>query len=269
MVLSPAETSLVLLDHTSSPRLILIDLIERTALELIAPSYDPEQLHFSPLFLDEETLLFSVIDRDHWGTVLYHIADGRYEPFSTTFTDRAYHSTSGKLVLVQSFYDNTVNIPFGSTALRERLRAIPLKLVENIVGPIQSQEAAEIRTLLFQTPEGNLLNFRRDLSSSSFNAIEDPLIREQLRTLWLSHRAEVQTASGIFRILSGGSPHSLTTAATVPFDLSPPQTSAEYTNDVEPLLQALELPPSLLQEYRKRSANAKKAGEAYILVDAM
>ncbi|MDO8469124.1 MAG: hypothetical protein Q7S29_05195, partial [Candidatus Peribacter sp.] len=111
MVLSPAETSLALVHHDAFPRITLVQLIERQAVALSVPSFNPDQLHFSPFFMDDQTLLFSVLDRDHWGTVRYRLSTGTYEILSENFTDHTYHSVAGDIMLQQSFFDETINVP--------------------------------------------------------------------------------------------------------------------------------------------------------------
>lgn len=266
MFLSPAELSMAILDHRSSSRITLVDLLQQRSLELSAPSFAEDQVHFSPLFLDEDTLLFSVLDSTHWGTVLYHGQEDRYEQISESFTDRAYLSTSGKLVLVQSAYDGgTLNIPFGSRVLLSRKRVIPARLIETIIGP--GEEAQAIRALFFENPSASALHFRSDLNNTSFNQIEDPQTRESLRTLWHERRAELAATSGTFHILTGKA-GALTHAATVPFSLGVDRTFITFDEQVEPLLNALELPKKLIDEYRKRNSDLKKSFGTYRLIDA-
>lgn len=266
MFLSPAELSLAILDHRSASRIALVDLLQQRSRELSAPSFAKDQVHFSPLFLDEETLLFSVLDSTHWGTVLYHSREDRYEQISEAFTDRAYLSTSGKLVLVQSAYEGgTLNIPFGSRVLLSRKHTVPARLIETIIGP--GEEAQAIRALLFEEPSASALRFRSDLNNTSFNQIEDPQAREGLRTLWHEQNVEVAATTGTFEILTG-TPGALTHTATVPFSLGTDRTFITFDEQVEPLLEALELPGNLIEEYHKRNSEAKKNFGTYRLVDA-
>lgn len=269
MTLSPAETSLFIVDHASAPRIAFVRLVERTAQELDVPGFAEEQVHFSPLYIDEETLLFSVLDRTHWGTVLYRINAGTYETLSEAFTDRAYRGATGKIILVQSFYDDATNIPFGSALLLAEKRLLPLRQIETILAPVDHARALQIRSLLFYEPQGTRVRFRDNLSASSFNEIEQPDVREQLRALWSTHRATAAGATGVFHLLAMPPQGPPVLLDRVPFSVPASQTAVSFTEDSEPLLRALELPKSLIEQYRTRNAAAKENGESYRLVDAM
>lgn len=265
MILSPAETSLVILDHSADPRLALVNLVDRTMQELSAPGFDAGQIHFSPFYIDEETLLFSVLDRNHWGTMRYHIPTGTYEMLSPNFTDHAYHSLSGEIILQQSFYDETINVPFGSVALFDQKRGVPVQMIESLIGPKENH--AELFSLLFQQPEKSSLHFKTDLTTQSFNAIAESDLREPLRTFWRDYQLKLSHAVGVFHLLKLNPDDSLTTIETIPFEIRPPATSPSYGENAEPLLRALELPLSLIEEYRKRSTDATSGGDFYTLVD--
>lgn len=265
MRLSPAETSLAIVHHAHVPHIMLVDVIGRNVIPLSVPSFDPEQLHFSPFFINEETLLFSVLDGKHWGTVRYHLSTGTYEVLSENFTDHAYHSLTGKVILQQSFFDSGTNIPFGSTGLLGQRQNIPLRVIENLTGPRENNHA--IFSLLFENPEESSLHFKTDLTSQSFNAIAESTLREPLRTLWREKQLKLTRSVGVFRLLNLEPDDTLTPVETIPFEIHPPAISAQYVKDTEPLLRALEVPATLIEEYRKRSADAAKTGEEYMLVD--
>ncbi|MFH0851709.1 MAG: hypothetical protein V1876_03080 [Candidatus Peregrinibacteria bacterium] len=265
ILLSPAETSLAIVDHDHAPRIILTDLIQRTARTLAVPSFDPEQLHFSPFFIDEETLLFSVLDRRHWGTVLYRLRTGTYETLSADFTDHAYHSLTGDVILRQSYFDDTINIPFGSIGILEQQQSIPTRLIETMTGPKENN--AETFSLLFQKPEESSLHFRSDLTTKSFNAIAESDLREPLRTYWREYQLKLSHAVGTLRLLTLNPDNMLVQIETIPFEIRPPATFVQHIEHAEPLLRALKLPDSLIEEYRKRSAEAENNGDFYLLVD--
>ncbi|MFH1444051.1 MAG: hypothetical protein ABIG34_01520 [Candidatus Peregrinibacteria bacterium] len=265
MRLSPAETSLALVKHGTFPRTILVNLIQRNAIALSVPSFDPEQIHFSPFFIDDQTLLFSVLDRKQWATVLYHISTGTYETLSIGFTDHAYHTLTGKIILVQSFYDDALNIPFGSVALLGQKREISVQEIEAITGP--RADSANIFALLFQQPDASILHFKSDLTTQSFNAINQSDVRESLRTFWLERQQQLARAVGNFRLLQLNSNGATTLIDTIPFEIRPPAITVQYVDNVEPLLKALELTPGLIEEYRKRNAFAIKSKSEYVLVD--
>ncbi|MFA5273357.1 MAG: hypothetical protein WC353_04300 [Candidatus Peribacter sp.] len=267
MMLSPAETSLALVNQTMFPRITLVHLIERQASALSVPSFDPDQLHFSPFYIDDQTLLFSVLDRKHWGTVRYHLSTGTYEMLSTDFTDHAYVSRSGDVILQQSFFGETINIPFGSVALLDRQKSIPAREIESIIGPRENH--AGLFSLLFSNPEASALHFRSDLTTASFNGIAQSELRESLRTYWREYQLKLLHAVGTFRLLKLAPDGTLTHVETLPFEIHPPATFAQYMDDAEPLLRALELPPSLIEEYRKRRADAVEQRDYYILVDSL
>ncbi|HBH19646.1 MAG TPA: hypothetical protein DDX11_01585 [Candidatus Peribacter riflensis] len=269
MVLSPAETTLAVIDHAALPRISVVHLTQRTAMTLAVPSFDPEQVHFSPFFVNDQILLFSVLDRSHWGTVLYRLSDGTYEMLSPTFTDAAYHSATGKAILMQSFFDNDRNIPFGSTVLLGQERSIPVADLEEIIGPRDSQTALLILGLLFQDLEATSLQFKRDLTIRSFNVIENSQMREALRSLWDEHRLKLSNAVGTFQILRLEPDNTLTKLDTVSFTVQPPATVATFTQNIEPLLRSLEVSDTFIQEYRKRNEDTMKRGEEYLLVDEL
>lgn len=265
MALSPAETSLALMNHSNFPRIVLVRLIDRRSLALSVPSFDPEQLHFSPFFIEDQTLLFSVLDRNHWGTARYHLQTGMYEMVSEHFTDQAYHSLSGETILRQSFFDETVNVPFGSVTLLEQIRGIPAREIEGLTGPKENNPA--VFSLLFQDPKASSLHYKTNLTTQSFNAIAESDLREHLRTFWLARQLRLSHAVGVFRLLRLNADDSLSDIDTIPFESRPAATFTQFVEDAEPLLRALALPSTLIEEYRKRSAAAKDKGEEYRLVD--
>ncbi|MDD5041001.1 MAG: hypothetical protein PHX87_01100 [Candidatus Peribacteraceae bacterium] len=265
MVLSPAETTLVLVHHDVFPRMTLVHLIARQAAALSVPSFDPEQLHFSPFFIDDQTLLFSVLDRYHWGTVRYNILTGTYEVLSQNFTDHAYHSLSGNVILQQSFYDETINVPFGSLALLDQTRGIPVQEIAALIG--QQEQQAGLYSLLFQQPKESVLHFRTDLTTASFNVIAPSDVRELLRTFWRDYQLKLSQSVGVLRLQKLESDDTFTPVETIPFEIHAPATFIQFIENAEPLLKALEVPVSLIEEYRKRSTEAKEAGAYYTLVD--
>ncbi len=265
MTLSPAETSLALIRHDTFPRITLVRLLERRAITLSVPSFDPEQLHFSPFFIDDETLLFSVLDRNHWGTVRYRVPTGTYEILSGNFTDHAYHTLSGDVILQQSFYDDVVNVPFGSTGLLEQYRGIAPHEVEAIIGPKEAN--ADIFTLLFQDPDASRLFFKTELNTQSFNAIAESDLRELLRTFWRDYQLQLSHAVGEFHLLKLRPDDTLESMETIPFTIRPPATFVQFMDDAEPLLRVLGLPEKSIEEFRKRRANAGQKDQEYLLVD--
>jgi len=265
MLASPAETTLALVRHESFPRITLVQLMQQNATTLSIPMFGPEQLHFSPFFIDDETILFSVIDGMHWGTVRYHLLTGTYEILSDQFTDHAYHSYTGKTILQQSFFNDSINIPFGSIALLEKYQSIPAREIEALIGPKETRE--HIFNLLFQNPKAARLRFKTDLTTQSFNAIAESDLREMLRTYWLEKQLNLMQSVGAFHLLTVEPDGALAPLSTIPFSISPPATFVQYVEDTEPLLRALELPSTLIEEFRKRRSEAIAAGDFYILVD--
>ncbi|MDO8469380.1 MAG: hypothetical protein Q7S29_06525, partial [Candidatus Peribacter sp.] len=122
-------------------------------------------------------------------------------------------------------------------------------------------------SLLFQKPEETLLQFKTDLSTQSFNAIAESDLRESLRTFWRDEQLQLSHAVGASHLFTLQPDDTLSEMETIPFEIRPPATYAEYIENAEPLLRALGLPAPLLEEYRKRSAEALKLGEYYTLVD--
>lgn len=265
--LSPAETSLAVLDQQFLPRVMLVRLFPQTSAELLAPFFGPRQIHFSPAFLDEETLLFSVIDDDRWGTVLYHIPEHRYELLSDHFTDRALRSVSGKVVLLQSFYDGGfTNIPFGSLGLLSRRRGIADASVRAIVG--EGRRSRIIRSLLFEHTDGPILQFKPTLTPATFLQIDQSAMREALLDLWHQYRFVEGSPAGVMRILSGSIDH-LTITQAMPFTVDARVGFFQVRTNILPLLSALELPDVLLQEYTDRSIDAMEKEQSYEFVDAL
>lgn len=265
MLLSPAETSLTIIRHETFPRITLVHLIERKALALSVPSFDPDQLQFSPFFIDDQTLLFSVYDTHHWGTVTYHIPSGTYSVISENFTDRAYRSLTGDVLLAQSLYDDTLNIPFGSITLLERRRGILAQDMEALIGSRNLHR--ETFSLLFRDPDADRLQFKESLTTNSFNEIPDGSLRERLRTYWRDTELNLAHAVGSLQLSALRTDGSMEPVATLPFEITPPATHFRFLENAESLLRALGLPSKAIEEYRKRGADAEKAGQEYLLVD--
>lgn len=267
MLLSPAETALTIVHHELFPQIMLADLLQRSAAALFVPSFGTEQVHFSPFFVDERTLLFSVLDSNRHATVLYDISEGTYDIISPDFTDHAYHSFTGKVILRQSFFDDSVNIPFGSVALLEKQRGLPVESIEEITGP--RADNASLFALLFVQPEDPVLHFSPDLDLQSFNGIASSAPREALRALWQEYQLKLMHATGEFRLSTLGPDRTLVRSATIPFALNPPAVFVEYVENVEPLLRALDVPDAVIEEYRTRSATVAGQGDYYLLVDEL
>ncbi|OIO55555.1 hypothetical protein AUJ46_01135 [Candidatus Peregrinibacteria bacterium CG1_02_54_53] len=264
IVLSPTEMSLALLSHNTLSRITLIDTLSWDSRTLSAPSFDSEQLHFSPFFIDNQTLLFSVLDRNHWGTVRYHLRTGAYEILSSNFTDHAYHTLSGKIILQQSFFNGETNIPFGSIALLKQKQGFPVQTIEAMTGP--REQNTRIFAFLFEDPDAAFLHFRRVIKVESFNAIEQTGIREALRSFWYENQLHPMQ-SGDFHLLQLNPDSTLTPIETIPFEIRPPAISAQYRENVEPLLRVLELSAPLIEKYRERKEIAEQNGEQYLLLD--
>lgn len=191
MLASPFATTLVVLDHAFSPRISIVNLVNNTSQELVAPFFGTQQIHFSPLFVDERTLLFSVIDGNRWGTVLYSIPDGRAQLFSDNFTDRAFLSTSRDLILLQSFYDNgQTNIPFGSRTLYASTKSPDAKQGEGSLQILRGtfkNGFSVVHTLPFQTDVNSpYFEFRQNidplLAAMGFSPAVIKQYREQVKS---------------------------------------------------------------------------------------
>lgn len=125
MKLSPTQDRLYVLDHHQSAKITLVDLLSDKPIILNVPSLQERQVHFSPLFIDSDHLLFSAMDDTRMQTVLYNTKTGQYSLFSEYFTDRIYLTVTGKILLAQSFYrigDTEINVPFGSRVFFNRIR---------------------------------------------------------------------------------------------------------------------------------------------------
>lgn len=265
MRLSPAETALAVLDHTAGPRLTVIDLMQRTARPLRVPGFAREQLHFSPLFIDEDTLIFSVLDRTRAVTVRYHRSADTYAILSDAFTDRPIPAADGTLLLLQSYYGDRRNTPFGSLTLLAQTFSLPLRQIEAIVSILPAEERRLLQHSLFQSATGASLAFKTALSDENFNAIQDPDVREQLRSLWLEQRARIAASAGAYRILRVERDGAQEQVATLPFAHAEGRTVIAEEQDVERLMTFLRLPQPLMAEYRRRSAGGVRAE----IVDAM
>lgn len=260
MVFSQYENRLALLDHTVAPHIALVNVAEKSSQELIVPDFGPEQVHFSPLFIGSDAVLFSVLQGKRTATVLYHISDARYETVSEHFTDRAMFSFSGDIVLLQSFYDDgATNVPFGSLSLYRSAHAVPSALLDAILGT--GEEARSLRQFFFTEPEASTLHFRDTLTRSDFLRVPSDT-RARFLELWDGHPAG-HPPTGTFVILKGA-PSSFATVGTVEFWPEEERGYATYDQNVTLLLSALDLPSALQDEYAKRSAR-----DGYRLVEPL
>ena len=267
ILLSKYETTAVILDHVFSPRIALVNLMERKTKILAIPGLkDTTQIHFAPFFLDNRTLLFSVTDGTSWATYLYHVVEDRYEKFSDSFTDRAFFSMTGKLVLIQTYYnDKKMNVPFGSYALYARKRGTDRVTVDKLTG--SGARAKNVRSMLFDNPEGKPLRFKKELTAQTFSRIENKGMRQGLLDLWQSYRYPKEMPKGSLLILRGSGKDDMKSIQSIAFQADPQVRRFEYVEGIKPLLNALEVPAALIAGYETRRLQAEAKGQSYTLVD--
>lgn len=266
ILLSPFETTAALLDHAFFPRIAVVNLVERTPKMLMVPGFSDKQMHFSPLYLDNRTILFGVVDADKWATYLYHITEDRYEKFSDDFTDRAFFSATGKLVLLRSTYqDGDMNIPFGSYALYARKRGTNRTTVDRITG--SGAQALAIRTLLFEKPNEEPLHFKPTLREENFYGIESRSMRLWLLSLWETFRYPPEFPQGALLIFRGTGKEDMEAVEKVSFIVDPQKQYLEYTEKIAPLLRALEVPTSLIAQYEQKRLQTEIKGQSFELTD--
>ncbi len=261
--LAPSEATLAVLDHEAFMRIALVDVLLKESHFLSAPFFGEKQMHFSPRYWDDETLVFSVADEDKWGTVLYHIFEDRYELLSEHFSDASYLSTEGELVLVQSSYGSgAVNVPFGSLALLERNKRILTKDIEAFAG-------ANAKWLeLFEDPTAHFLSFRKDLTADDFTRIADAGIRSRLLAVWQDFRLQTgeipRGTVRIFRMIKNKQPQAVGSAA---FTVQLSRGHHLYRENLFPLLVALRIPRDLIFDYEIRRLQAEAKHLPYVLLD--
>lgn len=126
LILSPTGSRLLLLDHAYSARLTLIDMVSHTAKQLDIPDMKND-VHFSPLFATDDSIIFSVVNDGGWATMRFDNRSGTYEKLSDEFSDALYRAVSGEIVFVRSYTNASEegaqqsktgrNVPFGSRVI--------------------------------------------------------------------------------------------------------------------------------------------------------
>ncbi|MDD4627969.1 MAG: hypothetical protein PHE68_01075 [Candidatus Peribacteraceae bacterium] len=266
MRISPFETQLVIVDHAFFPQIALVNLIERKARLLTAPGFGPMQIHYSPLFLDDGRLLFSVTDGAKWGTVLYDIRKNTYDTFSKNFTDQSFLSMNGKVVLLQSFYGSgSLNIPFGSVTIYGQKNGIRRSEIDALIGT--KRRAERIRVLLFEDPKAQILRFRKTIEAADFWKVGGRVMRTGLQKLWGEQKYPTTIPNGTIQILRGTNAKDMKTVKTVPLGADPLTRSFHYERKPGPLLEALEIPLTLVGDIERNRTNAEKKGATYEIVD--
>ncbi|MEI8230260.1 MAG: hypothetical protein WCG83_03905 [Candidatus Peregrinibacteria bacterium] len=267
--ISPFETSAVILDSALSPHITIVNLFTHTTVTIAVPAFSPQQRHFSPTFLDEDTLLFSVLDGDRTGTVIYRIPENRASVLSDTFTDRAFVSMTGDIVLLQSFYDTgTMNVPFGSLAFytTKHTDGVDSSRLEPVIG--QGARAQDLRSQFFIDPNAAQLYFKDTLSETDFQSIRNEDMRTFLFALWRDQHFMNGVPQGQQRILKGPLDN-LQIVGSIPFVVDAGKATFQWKTGISPLLQALDVPQKLITEYERRSLKFAEKGQTYELIDAL
>jgi len=122
--LSPLDQFAIVLDHGIHRRLRLINLSGMQVTTIDAPGYSQSQIHFSPIFLNDRKIAFSILDGERWGTVVYDVITQSYKVVSESFSDQLYPLGNGEMLMVQSIFANTGNVPFASKTLQEKRGSI-------------------------------------------------------------------------------------------------------------------------------------------------
>ena len=121
---SLSSEHLAFVDHGLSPRIFVYNIQSAEVEQLLVPGYSQSQWHFSPYFIDDTRLAFSVLDGTERLTVEFDLQTSTYRTISDNFSDAIYRSTTGDVVLLQTTFDrmgDSINTPFGSSKLYERL----------------------------------------------------------------------------------------------------------------------------------------------------
>lgn len=254
---SPLQGRALFIDHAHLRQVVLADLANVTAVTLRFPEFSAAQVHFSPVFLDEDTIAFSVLDGDRAATVQFDIVRNAYALLSTEFSDAIYVSASGKAVLVQSFLDGMGNVPFGSLAIGMRRLKFDAKVIEN-------EDPSLMR--FFQTKKDDTLDFGFWASHSRLQYVRDRDDREFLESLWRwkNDRTIDRTGSAVLLRQEGDA---FVTQHVEHFSVNKSRPFFRYDRNVSNLLQALEVPETILSAYETRAAELSGADRPYVLLD--
>jgi len=260
LVLSPSQQSALVLDHAYQSRIALINTVKKQSLILFAPGFSETQIQFSPVFLNEDTVVFSVMDETRHGTVRYDIREFTYGPVSDDFIIEAYPPRTGGPRLLQSFEPRIGNVPFGSFAL---MNGKTKANRQEIVAMWGNSDAGW--TEFFEDPESELMTFKKD-ANLLFPTIEDDRKRADMISYWSSLFNPFGEKQGEVRImkLAAGT---LSLEGAHPFAVSRETPYFLWREDVGLLLRSLSIPYDVVNEYENNAAAAKRANQTYEVLD--
>jgi len=178
ITLSPSQTNAAVLNHMNGSHINIVNLISKQVKEISLPDVTDKQIHFAPTFLGDNNIAFSVMDGERYATVLYSIADNTFSIISNAFSDAIYLSLTGKLILLQSFYSLSGNVPFGSLRILQEQARIPRENIEAILG-----DDDVLWRRIFKNPDDQFLSFHDD-ARERFKVIEDPLKQRDISQYW-------------------------------------------------------------------------------------
>ncbi len=255
IILSPAQTYAVILDHDFQSRIRIISLISHEITEIFVPGFAQEQIHFSPSFVGEDNVAFSIYDGEQEATILYSMKDRTSSTLSADFSDAIYVSRSGQITLAQSFYRLSGNVPFGSLKLLQGRAMIPRTDIESIF-----REDKALWRRIFKNPNDDRLSFHDD-ARMRFKLIDDPEKRRDIMLYW-SELYDPFVPKQIDQ-------HIIVLENLVPmhvfsmnYTVNAETPYLRWNHDISPLLETLGFPTSVIQEYRYK--RAQNGGEYYL-----
>ncbi len=249
ITLSPSQTNAAVLDHAYGSHINILNLISKETKEVILPDFSDKQIHFAPTFLGDNDIAFSVIDGRRNATVLYSITDGTSKVISDFFSDAIYLSLTGKLVLLQSFYSLSGNVPFGSMKILQEQARIPRNDIEAILG-----DDNVLWRRVFSNPNDQFVSFHTD-ANERFKVIEDTNKRRDISQYWSSifDPFVPKELEQKIVVIDGDS---TTSESSMIYQIDASAPSVSWKHDISPLLETLELPSSVIEQYRfKRAQN--------------
>jgi len=249
IILSPSQTHAAVVHHTYGSRINIVNLISKETKEVILPDFSDRQIHFAPTFLGDNNIAFSIIDGKRNATVLYSIADDTSKVISGSFSDAIYLSLTGKLVLLQSFYSLSGNVPFGSMKILQEQARVPRKDIEAI---FREDDIPWRR--FFTNPNDQFLSFDED-AGEKFKLIQDVEKRRDISEYW-SNIFDPFVPKELEQKIMVIDGDSATSESSMIYQVDSSAPSVSWKHDISPLLETLEFPSSVIEQYRfKRAQN--------------
>ncbi|MFA5996708.1 MAG: hypothetical protein WC790_03245, partial [Candidatus Paceibacterota bacterium] len=256
MQFSPSQDRVLLIDHSAQSTLTLVDLLSLKKDNLFVPFLGVGQIHYSPIFLDDEHLAFSVIDGHKWMTLSYNISSRTYKILSQNFSDDIFVSSTGKIILVQSFFARALNnVPFGSRVFAQGSPCLPSKEVDGLLGNDRSWMSVleEVNSMYCYTKSVN-----RDV----INNLPNELLRRRLLSVWEEQTnldIAIEAITAIVQEVQEGQQYEVVERSS--FHLLDGMAYNRFIQDVSPLLRILEVPREVISAYSQLLRYAKQNSE--------